>query len=275
MVQDKFSATWVSHTSIADFLACPRSYYLRHLFRNPKTGHKIQLISPSLALGQVVHRVVESLSLLPTTKRFNTPIMQKFEKTWIMVKGKKGGFINSDQENRYKERGRVMISRIVKNPGPLKNLAVKIKMDLPYFWLSDADNIILCGKIDWLEYLPKEDGVHIIDFKTGKGKENQDSLQLPIYHLLVHHCQSRLVHKASYWYLEHSDTPVEKPLPKLEQAREKILKIAKQIKLARLLRRFNCPQGGCRACLPYEAILRDEAEYVGVNGFGQDLFSIL
>ena len=57
---------------------------------------------------------------------------------------------------------------IEENPGPLRNLAVKIKSDLPSYWLSEEDNIMLCGKIDWLEYLKEEDAIHIIDFKTGK-----------------------------------------------------------------------------------------------------------
>jgi len=273
MAQDKFTAVWVSHTSISDFLACPRAYYLRNVYRNPKTGNKIKLINPSLSLGQAVHEVVESLSVLPTDTRFSQPLSLRFDAAWARISGRKGGFTSKSQEVQYKERGRLMISRIAKNPGPLKNLAVKIKMDLPYFWLSEENNIILCGKIDWLEYLPEVDGVHIIDFKTGKGKEKEESLQLPIYHLLVHHCQKRHVHKASYWYLEHSDTLAEKPLPKLEKAREKVLKIAKQIRLARLLERFKCPHAdGCFACLPYEAIIRGEAEFVGVNEIKQDLF---
>src|SRR3989338_4517432 len=115
-MKDKYTAVWVSHSSITDFLKCPRAYFLHNI---------------------------------------------------------------------YKKRGEEMLSYLGQNPGPLKNLAVKIKMDLPYYYLSEQDNIILCGKIDWLEYLPESDSVHIIDFKTGRGEEDKDSLQLPIYHLLV------------------------------------------------------------------------------------------
>ena len=70
-----------------------------------------------------------------------------------------------------------MLQRVIKHPGPVAKLAVKIKQDLPYYWLSEEDNIILCGKIDWLEYLPDQDGVHIIDFKTSKYDEAPQSLQ--------------------------------------------------------------------------------------------------
>ncbi len=273
MTQDKYSAVWVSHTSINDFLECPRAYYLKNVYRNPKTGHKIKLMSPPLALGQAVHEVVESLSVLAVDKRFSEPLIAKFERSWQKISGKKGGFANTDVEEKYKSRGKAMLRRVTDNPGPLLNLAIKIKMDLPYFWLSPEDNIILCGKIDWLEYLPELDGVHIIDFKTSKTEEDSDSLQLPIYHLLVHHCQKRHVHKASYWYLEHNDSLTDRKLPPLKEAKETVLKIAKQIKLARQLELFKCKhKNGCRACKPFEAVLRGEAEFVGINEFRQDIY---
>ena len=166
-----------------------------------------------------------------------------------------------------------MLQKLIKNPGPLANLAVKIKDDLPNYWLSKEDNIILCGRIDWLEYLPKTDSVHIIDFKTSKNAVDAGSLQLPIYCLLVQNTQKRKVAKASYWYLEFSDMLEEKTLPDAEHAKEMVLKIAKQIKLARQLNRFKCPDGdGCRTCKPLEKIINNEAEYVGVNGFNQDTY---
>jgi len=70
MPKDIYSAVYVSHTSISDFLVCPRAYFLKNVYRDPKTRHKIKLMSPPLALGQVIHEVLESLSLLPTEDRF-------------------------------------------------------------------------------------------------------------------------------------------------------------------------------------------------------------
>ncbi len=271
-MKDKYTATWVSHSSIGDFLACPRAYYLKNVYKDPATRHKIQLISPPLSLGSAVHEVVESLSVLPTKTRFKEPLSEKFEKAWAKVSGIKGGFFDESSEHKAKQRGLAMLKRILDHPGPLANLAVKIDMDLPYYYLSEDDNIILCGKIDWLEYLPDSDSVHIIDFKTGRSEEKEDSLQLPIYHLLVHHCQKRTVAKASYWYLDSSDTPLEKTLPDLAKAENDILKIAKQIKLARQLERFICPKGGCHACEPLELIISGKAEKVGVNDFGTDVY---
>ncbi len=275
MPSDKFSAVWVSHSSIGDFIKCPRAYFLHNVYKNPENGHKMSITSPALALGQTVHEVVEALSVLPVDQRFREPLLMKFNLAWDKVSGRKGGFSTPEQELRYKQRGEAMIRRVMEHPGPLKNLAVKIKMDLPHYWLSEEDGIILCGKIDWLEYFPDTDSVSIVDFKTGKNEENTDSLQLPIYHLLVANCQKRTVNQVCYWYLDRNDEMLEQPLPDLETAKERVLKIAKEMKLARKLERFKCPQGtGCHNCEPYEKILRGEAEFVGLNDYNQDLFVI-
>ena len=271
---DKFTATWVSHSSIGDFLKCPRAYYLNNVYKNPETGRKIQLMSAPLALGGAVHEVLESLSVIPTQDRFKKSLIEKFNYVWQKYQGEKGGFSSDEQEREYQERGQKMLRKVMDKPGMLNNLAIKIKEDLPHYWLSDADNIILCGKVDWLEYLKDEDAVHIIDFKTSKREDQGGSLQLPIYHLLVHNTQQRKVVKASYWYLDLYDEPVEQDLPDLIEAHEEILTIAKKIKLARKLERFKCPQGegGCRHCKPLEKVIAGEAKKVGVSEYNQDVY---
>jgi ATP-dependent helicase/DNAse subunit B len=272
MALDKYSAVWVSHTSICDFLNCPRAYFLKHVYKDPVTNHKIKLMSPPLALGQAVHEVIESLSVLPVNERFDVPLIAKYEKVWKKVAGKLGGFSNAETEQRYRVRGEEMLKRVTDNPGPIARQAVKIKMDLPNYWLSEEENIILCGKIDWLEYLPMTDSVHIIDFKTGKNDEEEDSLQLPIYLLLVDNCQKRNVEKASYWYIGRNNdlTPCE--LPRIDDAEKRVLDVARKIKLARTLQKFACPTGGCMHCKPYEAILKGEAELVGTDEYNADVY---
>lgn len=276
MPADKYTAVWVSHTSISDFLKCPRAYYLKNVYRDPATKHKIKLMTPALALGQSVHEVLESLSQIQKGSRFNEPLPVKFDKAWEKVKGERGGFPSDEVEYTYKKRGIDMLARVYNHPGPINNLSVKIQMDLPYYWLSEEENIILCGKVDWLEYFPETGSVHIIDFKTGKIQEEESSLQLPIYSLLVNHCQKRKTTKASYWYLAESDTLTEKTLPDLEEAEKKILEIARQVKLARQLNRFKCPQGEdfCFACRPFEKILKKEAKLVGQDEYGADVYII-
>ena len=68
------------------------------------------------------------------------------------------------------------------------------------------------------------------------------------------------------------DLSIEKKLPDKKKAKEKILKIAKEIKLARQLERFKCPHNGCKACKPFEAIINGEAELVGKDNINRDVY---
>lgn len=264
-MKDKFTATWISHTSISDYLRCPRSYYLKNIYKDRENGKKIQVVSPALSLGSAVHEVLEGLSQIQTDKRFEISPIVKFESIWQKFEGKLGGFDSTEKESSTKERGKQMLRKVMENPGPLSKLSVKLKQDFLYYWLSEEDNLILCGKIDWLEYLKEIDSVHIIDFKTSKKEENPNSLQLPIYYLLAKNCQSRPVEKLSYWYLEYDTMPSRMDLPDPESSNNKILEIGRKIKLARKLESFNCPNGkeGCIACRDLEVILQGSGEKVG------------
>jgi len=262
---------------MGDFLKCPRAYYLRNVYKDPKTGHKVNIISPALALGQAVHEVLENLANFKAEDRLQVPMLKQYEEVFAKFAGEKGGFKSQEEEKEIRKRGEEMIKRVLANPGPIVNKAIKIAKDLPNFYLSEKENIILCGKVDWLEYLPETDSVHIIDFKTGKNEEKDDSLQLPIYLLLVKNTQKREVGQASYWYLDKEDAPLmSKKLPSYDESFKKVLKVALQVKEARAKKEFKCPQGekGCFSCRPFEKILRGEAKFVGVGGYNQDMYIV-
>ncbi|MFP4022256.1 MAG: RecB family exonuclease [Candidatus Paceibacterota bacterium] len=274
--KDKYSAVWVSHSSMGDFLKCPRLYYLHNVYKDPKTGRKMNIVNPALSLGQAVHEVLEGLIRFKAEERMEQPLLEHYEDAWGKVSGKKGGFTNNKEEEEMKERGKEMIERVMKNPGPLSNKTVKLKDGgmLPNFYLSEEENIILCGKIDWLEYREEDDSIRVLDFKTGKNEEKEGSLQLPIYFLLLKALQKRPISGAYYWYVDSEDAPREIELPDPQKSKEDVLKVAREVKKAREENEFRCPRGGCFACRPYEKILNGEAEYVGVGEYKQDLYMI-
>lgn len=280
MKNDPYKAVWVSHSSMGDFIKCPRAYFLHNVYKDPKTKRKINIVNPALALGVAVHEIVEGLANHKAETRFNKSIFENFENTWKKVSGKWGGFTSVEQEEDFKERAKAMLKRVEDNPGPLIEKTVKIKENEsgmpPNFHLSEEDNIILCGKIDWLIYKPEDDSVHILDFKTGKNEESGESLQLPIYQLLLKNLQKRKVTGASYWYLDRDDKPIDVSLPSVEESFERVYKIAKQVKEAREKSEFLCPNGspGCFFCKPFEKIIKGEAEYVGVGEMRQDLYMV-
>lgn len=286
-IRDKYSAVWVSHSSMGDFIKCPRAYYLHNVYKDPKTGRKINIVNPALSLGTAVHEVLEGLAKFKAEDRFKKPLKDILEKSWKKVSGKTGGFQTTEEENQYKERAIAMIEMVEKNPGLLLEKTVKIKDSdggmPPNFFLTEEDNIILCGKIDWLVYKPEDDSVKILDFKTGKNEEKEQSLQLPIYQLLLKNLQKRKVTGASYWYLDRDPSPIDVDLPNEEESFQKVFDVAQQVKQARDMAKesspeevFVCPRGesGCYVCNPFLKIINGTAEYIGVGEMRQDIYFI-
>jgi len=232
-----------------------------------------------MSLGVAVHEVLEGLANFPSEERMTRDLLATFEDEWKKVEGKKGGFLSKEMEEEFKSRGKVMLENVKKDPKFLINKRIKIPRghnDMnPNFFISEEDNIILNGLIDWIEYLPESDSLHIVDFKTGKKEENESSLQLPIYLLLCNALQKRKVSRASYWYLE-SGNVIEKELPDLETARRDVMEVALRVKEARVKGEFKCSkgEGGCMHCRPYDKILTKDPSiaFVGQGGFKQDLY---
>jgi ATP-dependent helicase/DNAse subunit B len=282
---DKYTAVWVSHSSMGDFLKCPRLYYLHNVYKDPATGRKMSIVNPHMALGTAVHQVLEDLANYPSEERFKRDLRARFEEEWEKISGIKGGFLTPEQEEEFKMRGKEMINNVIADHKFLVNKRVKLpkeKMN-PNFYLSEDDNIILNGQVDWIEFL-EDQTLHIVDFKTGKREESDSSLQLPIYLLLCNKLRPQWkVSKASYWYLE-SDKIVEKELPDAEEAYRDVYDVALRVKQARDAGVFPCPKGeeGCMHCRPYEKILdwkkgKSEDESIisiGIGGFNQDMFVV-
>jgi len=271
---DKYKAVWISHSSLGDYLKCPKLYYLHNVYKNPKTRRKMSIVTPYMSLGIAVHNVLEGLVAYKADERMSLDLHQEYEKEWEKVSGKKGGFSDEEQEKEFKARGTMMIQRAIDNPSLFLDKTIRMKEELPHFFLSEEEGIILCGKIDWIRYVKDSDTVELYDFKTGMNKEDSSSLQLPIYTLIMKYCQKRKVSGAFYWYLQSDDSFVSKELPDLDDSYAKILELGKKVKKTREDKAYDCPKGGCRECEQYEKILRGEAEYVGVGGYNQDLYIV-
>ncbi|NBD73469.1 hypothetical protein GVX82_00295 [Patescibacteria group bacterium] len=275
---DKYDAVWVSHSSMGDFLKCPRAYYLKNVYKDKATRRKINLITPALSLGQAVHAVLEGLANYPAHERMERDLLADLDAAWESVSGLRGGFRSEEEEEDAHERAVAMLERVSAHPGPLAEKTVRLPKGHngmpPNFYLSEEENLILCGLIDWLVYVPEDDSVQILDFKTGKHDESESSLQLPIYLLLLTALQRRPVSGALYWYLDRDAAPTPVELPDISVARERVLSVARQVKQARLVQAFACPRGteGCYACRPFEAILAGEAQRVGVDEANRDLY---
>lgn len=276
MYNNKFQAHWLSHSSISTYKNCPLAYYYSAVYKT-EDKKKISTTSPHLALGCAVHAPLEALAEVASEDRKNTKFAPQFFKTWEEFSGDKGGFDNPEQEETFKQRGIEMLKNVKANIHHLEGESAFLLPDhneLPWFWFSEKENLILSGKLDFL--IKEKDGYYVIDFKTGNNVEKETSLQLPIYRLLLNNFLGKSDFRAAYWYVAKDGAPVEKEMPSLEESRDLVMDIALKIRQARIDKVFECPNGdmGCFACRDYRKIIDGAATFVGLGTYGGKVYKI-
>lgn len=253
-------ALWISYTGLKDFLKCPRSYYLKNRYRDPKSGFRLQIASAPMTLGSLVHDAVKWY-LQTNRVAGKDDVTLQYRNRWLKYRGKKGGFSSVSEEADFGKRGLQMLNNFMKNSGALeKNVPV-----FDFLKLNLSEKIIFIGKLDFLGELP-DGNLHVVDFKTGI-KEEDDSTQLHAYAILAEANLQKTVSKISYWYLDKDSAPKEAvldPLPdKLEWLKEKALQIQKAIKEDHwVCIKGDPPAGGlCEECRNYQAVINGKGEF--------------
>lgn len=255
------NAVFISPSSISAFKTCPKSYFYQYVYKNPKTGLKIQLINPKLALGSVIHDVLAQF-LKMETNRSEDQLLNILTRYWKEITGEKGGFNSEEEENSYRDRANRMLNMFWSNARFREALSLK----MPDFPKVDLGNdLILTGKLDWIE--KEEDVYHIIDFKTGEREERSDSMQLPIYAVLTFGLFKSNKIRASYWYLDREAELQEVQLPQVEETIENLKRVGLTIKNSRLTNSFRCSSGyeSCWACRDLEAVANGKGKLVAVD----------
>ena len=298
--QDKFKAIWLSHSSLTDFLTCQRLYFLKNIYKN-ENKRKISLTSPSAVLGIVIHNVLEKLVAFKSAERVNQNLLEDFQREWKKLKWMTG-LKEEVAEEKIKLR-----NLEAKGEGIMKSLMADFKILrnktiaeqdfyqgslVPNFYLNENENIILCGKLDWIEYDEQKKELIVIDFKTGEREEREDSRQLLIYKILLDNLQQKwkVSGLGKYWYLEKNKIQ-EKILDQnlLEKTKKEILEIGIAIRekrfkwqegigwvnLSKAEDNFQktCQRNNCD-CWRYEKILAGEGEYLGIDIYDKDLYKI-
>jgi hypothetical protein len=259
-----------------------------------------------MSLGIAVHNVIENLKTFKTDDRVEKikNLEDDFNIEWEKYTGKIGGFKNEEERDEFKKRGVEMIKNVITDPKILlkKTIPLSSYYDgdmLPNYYISEEENIILCGNLDWIEYKEDTKTLELVDFKTGKNEEKEDSVQLPIYKLLLENLQNKWkVANGKYWYLE-SGVVTEKELSSklLQEVKDKIINTGVEIRNKRyewsekarfnkpgwlerkdMVDNFKCPQdiSNYCDCKKYEKIINGDpsVEYVGVDMYGKDSYFI-
>lgn len=247
---------FVSYTSLSNFLKCPKSYFFKNLYKNPKTGNRIQIASPHLSLGSTVHDAIKwfiDMEGQISKEQF----VQKFRNLWLKYTGKRGGFSSREEEATFGKRGLLMLDNFFKNHDVLEKKHLSI--EFPKYPLFE--NVILIGNFDFVG--EKTDGtLHILDFKTGANDE-EDGIQLYIYAILAESNFEKEVTTASFWYLDRQDNPQDIVLDPLEPKLEWLKEKARQLKDALEKDEWVCIKGDelCRDCRDYQAIIDGKGQF--------------
>ena len=248
---------YLSYTSLKDFLKCPRSYYLKDLYKDPKNNYRLQVASPYLSLGSVVHDCVKWF-LDSEQKPSLEETFKKFRNLWLKFRGKKGGFSSDQEEGNFGNRGLKMIDNFVKNWQVLEKPAQQITFPK----LNLVENVVLIGNFDYVG--EKTDGsLHVVDFKTGANDEN-DPTQLYIYSILAEANLEKPVSSASFWYLDREDEPGNIVLDPLESKFEWLIEKGMEVKKALEKGEWVCIKSPnlCRDCQDYQAVLDGKGEFL-------------
>ena len=341
---DKYKAVWLSHSSINNYEKCPRLYYLANVYKDKKTNNKITIVTPHMSLGSAVHMVLEPLMKIKNEERKNVNLLSKYKDVWNMFTGEKGGFATlpnneiSEEEKTFYEKGELMLRNVQNNFNTNNSIvdnsnefilnkksirqSLYYKGDMiPNIIISQKENIILCGSIDWIVYevkvVPEGNSVveiTVLDFKTGKNEESDESRQLPIYKILFEGLQNKWkVNRYAYYYLLNDEIKYKDWNDNINTDKnldgnkgidnvcqniiDEAIKIGIEIREKRYVCKwsadksyiedykvrpdvesnFKCRKGdgGCRDCAPYEAIINGKAKYVGIGTYGQDAYIIV
>ncbi len=249
-------ALFISYTGLKDYSKCPRSFYLKNIYRDPKTGYKIQVTSPYMTLGAIVHDAIKWF-LQMQGQVTQDQLIQKYRNFWLKYRGKRGGFSSVEDEASFGKRGLAMLGNFFTNASVLEpGLGTD---DFLKFKLSDTT--FLNGRVDFLGQLP-DGSVHVLDFKTGS-KDEEDSLQLYIYAILAESNLQRPVSKISYWYLDRDSHPKEAVLDSLEEKLDWLRDKAKEIKQVIEEAKWVCIRDPelCRDCQAYQDIIDGKGEF--------------
>lgn len=266
---------WVSHSALSDFKKCPQLYYLRNVKRLPPNSYRIEIPNPYLTLGSIVHRVLQEFPKLHEEEKSLGWALSYFDRLWIPRSSLRGGFLSKDQEAEFKARGIKMIKRFFDHKDKWLTKPYSFP-NLPKLPLFGREDVMLIGSIDWVEILT-DDTVSIVDFKTGKHEEEEESLQLPIYVVITEKIIDKPVSRVAYWYLDKDNAPKEIQLGKKEILSKIIEDRAKEIVMAREQQKFPCISGNkfCSYCEDFVLVIEGKGRHVGTDYLNKrELFEI-
>jgi len=223
----------ISPSKLNLFTQCAKHYYFEYLDPELVPRKKeIKKKRPALEMGNFVHDTLTLFFKKPAQERDWKTMIEILKDVWQGPRGKVGGFNSIEEERGCYQEALAMLKWFFKNEN-LNPSIFALPVSPPgksfddYKKIPFAKNLELGGKIDRVD-ITSEGALEIIDYKTGKEKDN--ALQLMIYVFLAEGLFNKLVNKASYLYLKSGNwSPVVPDESLRKQTRKEILETADKI----------------------------------------------
>jgi DNA helicase-2/ATP-dependent DNA helicase PcrA len=236
-----------SYSQLKTYEICPRQYEYSYVLRVP------QKPNPALSFGTTVHNTLKDFYTLlkqaqgglkgitdiPTKEE----LLKLYEKHWVST-----GYENTKQEEERKEEGVKIMENYYNNVFSEDEKPMRLEESFKVH----IGSTVFVGKIDRIDFIRKKEDiteVKIVDYKTGKEKEEKDikdDLQLPLYALFTEQKLDLRVVGAEYIYVETGKRlEVDISSERRELAKEKLVEIINLVKGGKF-----APKPGfqCRYC---------------------------
>lgn len=216
----------VSPYKIDVFDTCPFKYKCVYIDR---VADKYEKPKPYLTMGSHIHNALKDYyDLFKKGERSREALEKRLRERWTE---NRKGFIDKSDENRWGTKALNMVR--VFEASEYSKREPELLED--YYDAVVDGEFKINGRIDRAD--EEDEGLHVIDYKTGKSDAERNNLQLLLYAFIVQNHARRQVTKASFWYL--SDNTFHSIEPDEEDLRVVVDGVREKVKIMKAERDFK------------------------------------
>jgi DNA helicase II / ATP-dependent DNA helicase PcrA len=237
-----FKPKYFSFTQIRNFQTCPQQYKFTHLLKLPSRG------GPDRSFGQSLHKTLELfLRAYTLQSRFKfdwSKLLSIYEENWL-----DDWYESKKQEKEFFSKGKKQLKNFFKDfqKNPPQVFTSEGQAWLEKDFSFSLDGYPFKGKIDRVD--KKEDGLEIIDYKTGKPHKRLTAdlrRQLLLYQIAVEEAFQLFPKQLTFYYLQDgSKLSFLGQSEEKEKVKKEVIKIIKEIEKGSFPPR---PGYHCRYC---------------------------
>lgn len=221
----------ISYSQLNTFEDCGKKYKYRYVLEIKPPP------SATLVFGSLVHKVLKvfytEIMKYKQGERDTAPTLEElheiYERLWESI-----GYESKAHEALRKKHGLKILTEYFQNM-----LKEEQPIELEKYFSYKINDILITGSIDRIDFLGEENGVkrvQIIDYKTGKVKDEKDreeDLQLALYTLVAEELLGYKVESAAFIFLDHG-VKIEADISETvkEEVKERVKALVKEIRAA-------------------------------------------